>query len=78
MVLWGKSITVELNTNSHFALVLSANSDEQLTPFFVWRLGDGVSTTALPKNYSVTRDGSNITVSCTVGTTFVAYVYCMG
>ncbi|WP_342996985.1 hypothetical protein [Collinsella aerofaciens] len=78
MVLWGKSITVELKTNSHFALVLSANSDEQLTPFFVWRLGDGVSTTALPKNYSVTRDGSNITVSCTVGTTFVAYVYCMG
>ena len=77
-MLWGKSITVELKTDSHFALVLSANSGEQLTPFFVWRSGDGVSTTALPKNYSVTRDGSNITVSCTVGTTFVAYVYWMG
>lgn len=75
---WGKSITVKLETDSHFTLVLSANSGEQLTPFFVWRSGDGVSTTDLPKNYSVTRNGSNITVSCTVGTTFVAYVYCMG
>ena len=78
MVLWGKSITVELKTNSHFAFVLSANSGEQLTPFFVWLSGDDVSTTTLPKDYSVTRDGSNITVSCTVGTTFVAYVYRMG
>ena len=78
MVLWGKSITVELKTDSHFAFVLSANSGEQLTPFFVWRSGDDASTTTLPKDYSVTRDGSNITVSCTAGATFVAYVYWMG
>lgn len=76
--MWGKSISVELRTDSYFALVLSANDSEKLIPFFIWRSGDKVATTTLPAGYSVARDGNIITVSRANGTTFVVRVYNMG
>lgn len=76
--MWGASVAFDLKTASNFALVLSANSDEQLTPFFVWRSGDSVSHTNLPSGYSVKREGDTIAVSCSQGTSFVVYRYNFG
>lgn len=78
MVLWGTSISFELKFDNIFALVLSANNDEQLTTFFVWRSGDSVSHTNLPSGYSVKRNGDTITVSRPDGASFVVYRYNFG
>ena len=78
MVLWGPSISFDLKRDQIFALVLSANDNEQLTPFFVWRSGDSVSHTNLPSGYSVKREDDTITVSRPVGASFVVYRYNFG
>ena len=75
---WGVSVSFDLKRDSIFALVLSANSNEQLTPFFVWRSGDSVSHTNLPDGYSVKREGDTITVSRQYGASFVVYRYDFG
>lgn len=76
--LWGASASFDLKRDSIFALVLSANDNEQLTPFFVWRHGGSVSHTNLPGGYSVKRDGDTITVSRQHGASFVVYRYDLG
>ena len=78
MVFWGSPVSFDLKTDSNFALVLSANDSEQLTPFFVWRSGDSVSHTNLPSGYSVKREGNTITVSRPQGASFVVYRYNLG
>ncbi|MGN8853961.1 hypothetical protein [Collinsella sp. HCP28S3_H5] len=75
---WSNSFSFDLKTDSNFALVLSANDSEQLTPFLVWRSGDSVTHTNLPSGYSVKRDGNTITVSRSQGATFIAYRYSLG
>lgn len=76
--LWGASVSFDLKRDSIFALVLSANDNEQLTPFFVWRFGGSVSHTNLPGGYSVKRDGDTIAVSRQYGASFVVYRYDLG
>lgn len=75
---WGPSISFDLKRDQIFALVLSANDNEQLTPFFVWRSGDSVSHTNLPSGYSVKKEGATITVSRPQGASFVVYRYDFG
>lgn len=57
-----------------FALVLTANDNEKLLPFFIWN-GGHLAHSALPEGYSVEASGKTITVSRNTGTTYLVYRY---